>query len=479
MPSIRSRLSILAAALAAVPGALADCVSYGIDFQNGNSYFINKALAENFTAVSEFEGCAGGTADVLLVDPNYTEYICTDVAVTPDDTPQLSSCPILKSQMFSGDWLVVVFGNNGPNTDDSPYAYQRELFLTVGTQVTSTYTSTVTWDITSTPILTTNLTSTLLVTDTVPNTQTITSPSATAKKTVTPKAVTSWVTWVKTRTKHTWTKTLTTVTKTKTASCTVPPKPSKHDPTATYTPTRVSVAALQSGAAVRVRNAVDTPMDPSVARRMIREARLRRGMSIPERLIERELDERAPDEATITITADTVVNITITHTAAPSTTTETVLTTQTVSSTLAPSTVYSGKTTVTITAPTPTKTRTSISYTTVTAIKTIYKTYVARSYSTLPRTNTCQLDIHDYGDPDGVSESLHVQGRSHSSRGHVEEGVGIAFPFEAYYFVSAELLLSLMSPRINACFGTAGSTGMALVDVVVISHKCISWDPQR
>ncbi|OJD37605.1 p-loop containing nucleoside triphosphate hydrolase [Diplodia corticola] len=374
MSSIRSRLSILAAALAAVPGALSDCVSYGIDFQNEGSYFINKALAENFTAVSEFEGCAGGTADVLLVDPNYTEYICTDVAVTPDDTPQLSSCPILKNQMFSGDWLIVVFGNNGPNVDDSPYAYQRELFLTVGTQVTSTYTSTVTWDVTSTPILTTNLTSTLLVTDTVPNTQTVTSPSATAKKTVTPKPVTSWVTWVKTRTRQSWTKSLTTVTKTKTATCTVPPKPSKHDPTCTYTPTRVSVAALQTGA-VRVRNAIDTPMDPNVARRMIREARLRRGMSIPERLNERELDERAPDEATVVVTADTVVNTTVTHTAAPSTTTETVLTTQTVSSTLAPSTVYSGKTTATITAPTPTKTRTSISYTTITAIKTLYKTW--------------------------------------------------------------------------------------------------------
>lgn len=375
MSSVRSRLSILAAALAALPGALSDCVSYGIDFQNGGSYFINKALAENFTAVSEFEGCAGGTADVLLVDPNYAEYICTDVPVTPDDTPQLSSCPILKSQMFSGDWLVIVFGNNGPNKDDAPYAYQRELFLTVGSQVTSTFTSTVTWDVTSTPIVTSNLTSTLLVTDTIPNTQTITSPSATAKKTVTPKAVTSWVTWVKTRTRHSWTKSLTTVTKTKTASCTVPPKPSQHDPTAKYTPTRVTVAALQSGSPVRVRNVVDTPMDPSVARRMIREARLRRGMSVPDRLNERDLDERAPDEATVIVTADTVVNTTITHTAAPSTTTETILTTQTVSTTLPPSTVYSGRTTVTITAPTPTKTRTSISYTTITAIKTLYKTW--------------------------------------------------------------------------------------------------------
>ncbi|KAL1621324.1 hypothetical protein SLS56_009264 [Neofusicoccum ribis] len=373
MSSIRSRISVLAAALALARGVSSECLSYGIDFQNGQSYFINKASSENFTAVSEFEGCSAGTSDVLLVDPNNQEYICSDVPVTPDDTPQLSTCPILKNQMFSGDWLIVVFGNNG---DDDSFAWQRELFLTVGDQVTSTFTSTVTWDITTTPVFTSTLPSTVLVTETVDNTNTVTSPSATAKTTVTPKAVTSWTTWIKTRTKQTWTKTLTTVTKTKTATCTIPPKPSQPDPRATYTPTGITVAALQSGApAVRVRGVSDKPMDANEARRRIREARLRRGMPIPERLNERELDERAPDEATIIVTADTVVNSTITHTADTSTTTETVLTTQTVSTTLPPQTVYSGKTTVTITAPTPTKTKTTISYTTITAIKTLYKTW--------------------------------------------------------------------------------------------------------
>jgi hypothetical protein len=34
----------------------ADCVSYGMDFQNGGSYFQNSLSNENFTFVSQFEG---------------------------------------------------------------------------------------------------------------------------------------------------------------------------------------------------------------------------------------------------------------------------------------------------------------------------------------------------------------------------------------------------------------------------------------
>ncbi|KAH7054541.1 hypothetical protein B0J12DRAFT_739057 [Macrophomina phaseolina] len=377
MSSLPSRLAVLGAAMTFAHGAAAQdpessCVSYGIDFQNDGSYFINQALTENFTAVSEFEGCSGGTSDILLIDPNRKEYLCTDVPVTPDDTPQLSTCPILKSQMFSGDWLLLLFGNN---EDEASYAYQRLLHLTVGAQVTSTYTSTVTWDITTTPTQTTNLTSTYFTTVTEPNTLTVTSPSATAKTTTTPKSVTSWTTWLKTRTTQSYTKLLTTVTKTKTASCTIPPKPSKHDPPATYTPTLTRVAALEATAGVRVRTVEDRPIDPSVARRMIRDARARRGLPIPERLNERELDERAPDEATVIVTASEVVNATVTHTAEPTTVTETVLTTESLTTTAPPKTVYSGRTTVTITAPTPTKTTTKITYTTLTKIKTLYKTW--------------------------------------------------------------------------------------------------------
>lgn len=361
--------------------------------------------------------------------------------------------------MFTGDWLIILHGNNG---DDASFAWQRELYLTVGTQVTSTFTSTVTWDITSTPIFTSTLPSTVLVTETVPNTQTITVASATATKVVTPNAATSWITWVKTRTKQTWTKTLTTVTKTKTATCTIPPRPSDHDPLATYTPTGVTIAAFQSDSpSVRVRSIVDRPMDASEARRRIREARVRRGMPIPDRLNERELDERAPDEATVIVTADTVANATITHTAATSTTTETVLITETASSTLPPSTVYSGKTKITITAPTPTKTRTTVSYTTITAIKTLYKTYVPHSLVSLHDTNGSQLDIHHYCHSHRISEGLHFPGWAHLTRTQVQGGL------ESVGFSNC----NFMNPRISRASACKASELDVASRSLIVSHK--------
>ena len=36
--------------------SLADCESYGVDFQNGGTYFQNSLSTDPFTFVSEFEG---------------------------------------------------------------------------------------------------------------------------------------------------------------------------------------------------------------------------------------------------------------------------------------------------------------------------------------------------------------------------------------------------------------------------------------
>lgn len=55
-----SRISPLASALGLVVlgarSAMADCLSYGMDFQNGKTYFQNSNSPENFTFVSQFEG---------------------------------------------------------------------------------------------------------------------------------------------------------------------------------------------------------------------------------------------------------------------------------------------------------------------------------------------------------------------------------------------------------------------------------------
>ncbi|KAK8240331.1 hypothetical protein HDK90DRAFT_180416 [Phyllosticta capitalensis] len=372
MFSPRSTFVAAGVLLLSAGGALADCVSYGIDFQNGGQYFINKALTQNFSSVSQFEGCSAGYSDVLLVDPKGDEYVCTDIPVTPDDVSQLSTCPILKSQMFSGEWKLLLLGNNGPM--NASFAYERDLYLTVGEQVTSTITSTITWNYTTTPIITTTVPSTILVTSTAQNNQTITLPSATARKTITPPAVTSTLTKFFTRTRQSFTKSLTIVTETKTASCTVPPKPNQPDPKATFVPTKPKFAAFASLIAVQAQSS-DTPADPVEVRRRMREARLRRGMEVPDRLQEHRARKRSPDSSTVFVNADTVANTTITFTAPATTTTEYELTTLTSTTTLPPKTVLSGKETIFITAPTPTKTRTRLAYTTVTKITTLYKTF--------------------------------------------------------------------------------------------------------
>ncbi|OCK73552.1 hypothetical protein K432DRAFT_312580 [Lepidopterella palustris CBS 459.81] len=118
--------------------ALADCVSFGMDFQNGGEYFQNSLSNDDFTFVSQFEGCQNDTANNVLVDPNGNQYLCTNTNLQPDDTDEMSTCPLEKSQLFSGPWSVLILSNNG---NGDPIAYERDFSLDVGPQSTSTVSS--------------------------------------------------------------------------------------------------------------------------------------------------------------------------------------------------------------------------------------------------------------------------------------------------------------------------------------------------
>lgn len=100
------------------------CYSYGVDFVDEGHYFLNSLSTERFSAVNTFKGCNTGDADILLVDPDNAEYLCDDVPTTPDDTKQISTCPIQKKQMSSGHWLLLITGNNG-DYPAQPFAWQR------------------------------------------------------------------------------------------------------------------------------------------------------------------------------------------------------------------------------------------------------------------------------------------------------------------------------------------------------------------
>ena len=126
MPFSRSfRLAVAAAFLslsAADPNSI--CNSYGVDFVDEGDYFINSNSNESFTCVSTFQGCNVGKdpAEILFVDPNDDEYLCSEVSTTPDNTPMLSTCPFTKSEMIYGHNMILVIGNND---DGQPFAWQR------------------------------------------------------------------------------------------------------------------------------------------------------------------------------------------------------------------------------------------------------------------------------------------------------------------------------------------------------------------
>jgi hypothetical protein len=121
-----SRFASLSALAALLTLALTDpnsvCFSYGVDFVDEGNYFINTNSNDPFTCVSTFQGCNEDVADVLLVDPSGDEYLCSQVGTTPANTPKLSTCPILKNQIVSGDYIIIIIGNND---DGFPFAWQR------------------------------------------------------------------------------------------------------------------------------------------------------------------------------------------------------------------------------------------------------------------------------------------------------------------------------------------------------------------
>jgi hypothetical protein len=107
------------------------CYSYGVDFVDEGNYFINSQSTEDFTSTSFFKGCNDDVADVVLIAPEDTpgekETLCSQLSTVPENQNQVSTCPIKKNQMTSGNWLLLVLGNNGDG--GQPFAWQRGVSL--------------------------------------------------------------------------------------------------------------------------------------------------------------------------------------------------------------------------------------------------------------------------------------------------------------------------------------------------------------
>ncbi|KAK4494328.1 hypothetical protein PRZ48_014626 [Zasmidium cellare] len=345
------------------------CYAYGIDFQDGGSYFIDSRSNVSFTAVSQFEGCQNDTSYILLVnDDTGDQFECSSVPTVPEDTAQLSTCPIEKNQMATGNWTILAIGNNG--ADGDPFAWQRNFYISVGIPETSTYTPTVTYTQTSTPITTITSTSVIQTTSTVPNTKTITIPGVIKTKTITPKPVTTTSKKIITRTFNRWTKTQEIIAKTVTASCTIPPRPHFPDPECRIIPT---IIPIPKGLKINAKRA-DKPIPIESARKRFESVRAAKART--EQLSERNnIAVRSPDAPTITLTASTAINSTTTIYASTSTITDVTLTTSTALITNPPSTIKQGVLTTTITAKPKTKTITRIGYTVTYRTKTMSLTW--------------------------------------------------------------------------------------------------------
>lgn len=171
----RSLLLPLAWSVSYLSGVNADCESYGIDFvNNGNvchlqainlesiltyrlvlyqfavqpifyfghrvcGYVIACSVQPEYPQLTMNTGCAVDVAAVELVNwDTGDEYLCSDIPLQPDDTPETSTCDIEKDQMKSGTWGLILISNNGVDPDSPPFANQRTFYLTVGAQATST-----------------------------------------------------------------------------------------------------------------------------------------------------------------------------------------------------------------------------------------------------------------------------------------------------------------------------------------------------
>ncbi|KAI4726714.1 hypothetical protein E4T49_05550 [Aureobasidium sp. EXF-10728] len=378
----------LATALLSSRAVAQTCLSYGVDFQTNGNYFQNISSTSPFTFASLFEGCDNDVANNILVDPNGEEYQCTDTPLQPDDTIELSTCPMDKNEMWSGDWSVLIISNNG---NDDPIAYERDFYLSVGVPSTTTYTPTVTVTSTSTPLVLITETSTIVsITTLAAKTTTVASVTKSPTVTITPAISTVVVTKTATLRKTDYTVVPVLTTKTITASCSMPPSQQWPDPTCTITPTLVTAAALStddSASSTKSASAAATAATTSSApaqkiRRGLfdRAVPLDRAARIAERKARREasnkLHRRAPDSATTTMTqTDTSLYITSTSviTGDPTTITSTTVATSTSTSTPPVVTVKSGKTTLpvvttTLKQSTTTKTVMTVQYTTVKTI---------------------------------------------------------------------------------------------------------------
>ncbi|KAK3117525.1 hypothetical protein LTR53_001042 [Teratosphaeriaceae sp. CCFEE 6253] len=376
------------------------CDSYGLDFQNGGSYFQNSLSSDLFTALQEFEGCQNDTANNVFVDPNGDQSQCSDSALTPDDMPQLITCADWpKNKLYNGEWSLLIISNNG---NGDPIAYERDFSLSVGPQQTTTI-------------------STSIATTTVPS-RTTTIQALVQPTTITPAPSTVRVTkGLITLTQVVGIVSATTTTKTVLASCSTARGTRVQDPIAKIVPTILGqlndvAGGIINGLTGTVEDATEgliglTPLSQlktasAKYKRAIIEGRtpsaeLKRAFVAERReRMGRVLRKRAPDEPTVTVTG-AVATSTVGQTASNRTQTVTSVVVQTSTVTSGVATVGAGGTRGTVTAPASTWT-VNVNV----PIAVVTSTQIKRVTTSITPSSSESLGVDNRKEPIGICLSL-------------------------------------------------------------------------
>ncbi|KAK5723634.1 hypothetical protein LTR15_005333 [Elasticomyces elasticus] len=330
MMKFASGAIVLTLASGVVAQECGTCQSFGVDFVPGGSYFQNSLSSDPFTAVQEFEGCDNDTAHNVLVDPNGDQYECSLTLLQPDDTEQTTTCPLDKDQLYTGDWSLLVLSNNG---DCDPIDFQRDFFLSVGPQETTTVPATITISTVFTPVESDTVTQTSTITSTG-KASTITVPKLNLAPTLTIQPLPAISVVTKAILTLTSTSKIPNVIATATQqvepSCVLPQRRRRPDPIASIVATILADLGLQGRAAVpeptaRPRSAM-TEFKRAILEGRAVEPKVK-ARWIEERHAALALEKRAPDEPTSTYTDANLTPITTTETSTGETSTATGTTT--------------------------------------------------------------------------------------------------------------------------------------------------------
>ena len=88
MPTL---LAVAATVLSLSSSALADCLSYGVDYANGGAYYIDGSSNQYFSFITIFQGCSQESISPILVDSDNNQYACSAISTTPTGAQETST----------------------------------------------------------------------------------------------------------------------------------------------------------------------------------------------------------------------------------------------------------------------------------------------------------------------------------------------------------------------------------------------------